>query len=212
MWSSQNNGPCCYKSDPLLWILAVTALVLSLAALLTIFIINPIPGPTPTPTPVPTPTLTPTPTPEPTPTPTPTPEPTPAGLEGIQAELTGAEGGLFPDGENIIFNTVVNDTTESISYDPATGVFTISEPGTYKVDWWVSSDGAGPAVTVNYTLEMNDAPYTTVSSPIVSGQTSGSALVTVDSAPATIALVNSTGDDIFIPSFTPVQAGIVITK
>jgi hypothetical protein len=133
-------------------------------------------------------------------------------LEGIQAEFAVADGGLFLNGANIVFNTVVNDASGNIAYNAGTGVFTITDPGNYLANWWVASDGAGPAVGVSYTLEVNGAPYTTVSSPIVSGQTSGTALITVGAAPVTVSLINSTGEDIFIPATIPVQAGITITR
>ncbi len=130
---------------------------------------------------------------------------------GIQAELVDAGGGIIPDGTNVLFDNVVNDQSGSISYDPATGEFTVTRRGTYYVDWWTAPDGAGPATSVSFAVAVNGVPYSTASSPIVSTQMSASALVTIDVAPATISLVNVTGDDVFIPSI-PVQAGIVITR
>jgi uncharacterized protein (DUF2141 family) len=110
----------------------------------------------------------------------------------------------------VLFDTL-NNSGSSISYDPATGLFTITRPGDYNVAWWVDTDGAGPATSVSFSVEVNGVPYSTASSPIVSGQLSGDALVTLNMVPATISLVNVTGDDVFVPAI-PVQAGIVIKQ
>jgi hypothetical protein len=49
------------------------------------------------------------------------------------------------------------------------------------------------------------------SSPIVTGQVSGSALITVGATPAILTLVNETGQTVNIPNI-PVQANIIITE
>ena len=45
----------------------------------------------------------------------------------------------------------------------------------------------------------------------MAGQLSGSALITIGAPPATLTLVNLTGDNVFLPE-TPVQANIVIIE
>jgi len=47
-------------------------------------------------------------------------------------------------------------------------------------------------------------------SPIVSGVVSGTAIVNVVTAPATLSLINTTGYNVFLPQ-TPVVGGISIT-
>ncbi len=131
---------------------------------------------------------------------------------GIQTELTVEEvGEVVPDGGNVLFNTVLNDQSDNITYDPATGEFTITEPGNYYVSWWFAADGAGPAANISMAVAVNGVPYSTVSSAIVSDQISGYALVTVEDVPATISLMNVTGEDMFIP-VVPVQSGMVILE
>ncbi len=134
-----------------------------------------------------------------------------SGISGIQTELIGAGGGIIPNGSNVLFDNVVNDQSGSISYNPATGEFTVTRLGTYYVDWWTAPDGAGPATSISFAVAVNGVPVSTASSPIVSDQMSASALVTVNAVPATISLMNVTGEDVFVPSI-PVQAGIVITR
>jgi hypothetical protein len=129
---------------------------------------------------------------------------------GIQASLVGAGGGTIPDGTNVLFDTL-NNLGSGIDYDPVTGVFTVTERGDYNVAWWVATDGAGPATSVSFAVFVNGVPYSTASSPIVTGQISGDALVSLTMVPATISLVNVTGEDVFVPDI-PVQAGIVIKQ
>lgn len=132
-------------------------------------------------------------------------------ISGIQAELVGAGGGIIADGSNVIFDNVLNDQSDSISYNIATGEFVITKPGNYNIAWWTAPDGAGAATSISFAIEVNGIPYSIASSPIVSVQMAANALVTIDNVPATISLVNVTGDGVFVPSI-PVQAGIVITK
>jgi hypothetical protein len=132
-------------------------------------------------------------------------------LRGIQAQLVGVEAGIIANGANVIFNTVTNDQSLNVNYNPATGEFTITGVGNYFVSWWVAADGAGAAITVSFEVELNGGAGIIGSSPIVSGQVNGTALVTVGATPAVLTLVNTTGDGVFIAA-TPVQANIVIIE
>lgn len=134
-----------------------------------------------------------------------------SGTEGIQTQLIGVGGTTIGSGDNVLFNSVLNDQSPHISYNAATGAFTIEKKGNYTVAWWFDTDGAGPAINVSFAVAVNGTPFSTASSPIVSGELSGNAFVTVETVPAVITLVNVTGEDVFIPS-TPVQAGMVITN
>ena len=121
------------------------------------------------------------------------------------------EGGSVANGAPVLFNTVLNDQSLNISYNPATGVATIVAEGNYFVTWWVATDGAGPATFVDFTLQINGSGGVSASSPIVTGQLNGSALVTVGAIPATLQLVNTTGQTVFYAT-TPVVANIVILE
>ena len=120
-------------------------------------------------------------------------------------------GFTIPDGGTVIFNSMVNDQSLNINYSLVTGQFTILAAGNYFVTWWVDTDGAEEQITVSFGLSLNGGPPNVGVSPIVTGQLNGSALVTVGAAPATLQLVNATGDNVFIP-LTPVQANIVIVE
>ena len=132
-------------------------------------------------------------------------------LRGIQAQLIGDGLGTVDDGANVIFDTTLNDQSLNISYNSVTGVFTINQVGNYYVTWWVATDGANISTIVTFAIEVDGGAGIPGSSPIVAGQVNGSALVTVGAVPATIELVNITGEPVTYP-LTPVQANIVITE
>jgi hypothetical protein len=131
-------------------------------------------------------------------------------LGGLQLQLTGLPSGTIEDGAPIPFDTLINSQTPDIIYS-GFGVFTINTNGNYFVSWWVTTDGAEAITYVNFELELNGSGVGQGSSPIVSGQLNGSSLVTVGTAPATLALVNATGTTISYGN-NPVQANIVIVE
>jgi len=101
------------------------------------------------------------------------------------------------------------DVTDAVSYDSATGLFTITETGNYYIDWWVAVDGSPIAVTIDISLVTSNGIVATSSTPILSDQMSGNALISVTEAPITFRLVNTTGNEIFIGP-TTVKANLTI--
>jgi hypothetical protein len=132
-------------------------------------------------------------------------------LSGIQAQLTDAGGEIIANDDNVVFNEILNDQSSNITYNTVTGEFIITEPGNYYVDWWFAADGAGPAINVSFAIAVDGIPFSTASTPNVSGVIAGEALVTVTTTPAIITLINVTGEDAFVP-ITPVQSNIVILE
>ncbi len=132
-------------------------------------------------------------------------------LGGIQAQRTNATGTIIPIGGNVIFDTVLNDQSDNISYNSTTGEFTITKPGNYYVDWWVSARSEEGSLYTAFTLEVNGVPYSTASSLSGIEQLSGEALLTVTTVPTTIRLVNTSDDRVIIGAL-PVQANIVIAE
>ncbi|NLM63628.1 MAG: hypothetical protein GX190_04885 [Mollicutes bacterium] len=129
-------------------------------------------------------------------------------LEGLQAILTDSTS-IIENNAPIIFNELFNDVTDAVSYDPATGLFTITENGNYYIDWWVAADGSPVAVTIDISLVTSNGIVATASSPILSGQMTGSTIISVTNAPITFRLVNTTGNEIFIGN-TTVKASLSI--
>jgi len=122
-----------------------------------------------------------------------------------------SEGAIL-NGTNIIFDTVILNTSNEITYDDTTGIFTINSPGRYLVNWWVGVDGASQLTSVVFSAESG---ATSISGSSPSGVTTlqlyGQGLFDLSSVPATFSLVNNTGDTVFLGA-SIVQADIVIEK
>lgn len=129
-------------------------------------------------------------------------------LVGLQVQLTD-ETSTIDNNSPFIFNSLFNDVTDAVSYDSATGLFTITETGNYYIDWWVAVDGSPIAVTIDISLVTSNGIVATSSTPILSDQMSGNALISVTEAPITFRLVNTTGNEIFIGP-TTVKANLTI--
>lgn len=134
---------------------------------------------------------------------------TTANLEGVQAQLQGSPGVIIADSANVIFDTIINDQSVSISYNPVTGEFTISEAGNYYIQWWVTTDGSGGPVNMIFSVFVDGISVSQGNSPIVTGQVEGDALITVSDSPVTVTLVNQTGAEVAYANI-PVQANITI--
>jgi hypothetical protein len=139
-------------------------------------------------------------------------EPKPAAFQfhSLLAQLIGAGGGTVADGASVRFDTVVNYRSPDISYNTGTGEFTLAAAGKYHVSWWIADSGAESASPASFMLQLNDGTGVVIASPITSLETAGNAMITVNAAPATLALVNASGGTVFIAS-APVQACIIIT-
>lgn len=130
---------------------------------------------------------------------------------GIQAQLTNDAAGTILDGDPILFNAVLNNANPAaITYDSATGIFTLHETGTYLVTWWVSVN-RGLARTVTFSAVINGSTSIPATSPLITGQLSGTALVTVTTAPASISIVNQSGAFVLFIGAIP-QANVTINR
>lgn len=134
---------------------------------------------------------------------------TSADLEGIQAQLQGSPGTLIEDAANVIFDTMINDQSENISYNALTGEFTILQAGNYYIKWWVVTDGSAGPVNMVFAVFVDGSSFAIGNSPIVTGQVNGEAFITVLDSPVTVALVNQTGAEVVFANI-PVQADITI--
>ncbi len=116
-------------------------------------------------------------------------------LSGVQVQLQGSSGGSVADSANVLFDVNLNSVSPNIAYAPATGVFTITEAGTYYISWWVITDGAEAETNVEFTIETSTGGAISAVSPAptVTTQLSGNALITVTTVPTTFSLVNNSG-------------------
>lgn len=132
-------------------------------------------------------------------------------LAGIQMQLIGSAQRVIDTQQPLVFDMAVNDQSPYIGYNPLTGEFILSRPGNYFVSWWVATDGSQFPNSISFSLNVNTVGYTLSSTPIVTGQLSGSSLVTVETVPTTLTLNNISPSAVALAS-TPVQANLIILQ
>ncbi len=134
-------------------------------------------------------------------------------LEGAQLQMQG-DVQTIDNNTPVIFDTIITDNSSGISYDTTTGEITITESGTYYINWWFSADGSPIATTIDLSIVTSTGEIITASNPILSGQMSGNALLDITASagsPVTVQLINTTGNEIFV-GFTTVRADLTIIK
>jgi hypothetical protein len=84
-------------------------------------------------------------------------------------------------------------------------------PGVYYIDWWVSADGieGGTALVPTFAITTSVGDNIQASSPLITGQISGNALIAVVAAPVTLQLVNATDSTIGF-GLTPIRASLSV--
>lgn len=132
-------------------------------------------------------------------------------LRGIQTDLQGGQGDQIAVDGNLIFDNILNNQSTDITYNLITGEFTLSQTGNYFVSWWVATNGSGTDTDVHFSIALDGVPFSMGASPIVTGEVSGIAFVTVGANPVVLTLINSSADVVSIGS-TPVQASLVILE
>jgi len=122
-------------------------------------------------------------------------------ISGIQVSLVNSGDAEIADNAIIVFDTVKRRVGNAISYDDA-GTFTLSQNGTYMVNWWIAADGTAQWLGTNYSLNVITASDTiqyAAASPLVTTQVAGAALIVLNEgnpAPATITLTNQSRNTI----------------
>lgn len=135
-------------------------------------------------------------------------------INALQVQLQGESEETIANGANVIYDTVIlNATTNNaITYDNTTGIFTINERGTYHISWWTNANGAKEATNIIFAAESGATSIAASSvTPLVTLQLNGQALFNITSTPATLSLVNRTGNTVFLGQ-SPVQADLTIIK
>lgn len=134
-----------------------------------------------------------------------------AQLRGVQVQLTNAGGTTIPSGANVIFNNVITDQSLNITYNSANGQFLLTSARNYYITWWIATSGANDSQSITFDVQLNGSGGIAASTPITTGQLHGTAFIAVGAAPATLSLMNITGNAVSIPS-TPIQANIIVME
>ena len=129
----------------------------------------------------------------PSPFPPVTPPTTPE-LRGMQLSLVGSSAGSVEQGACVTFDALNFNNTLGVSYTPGSGKINIGRTGTYLVNWWVGVENSQSSEVVAFALSLNGSDVATSYSDIGGGQIYGTAIVNVTSIPATLTLVNRSGE------------------
>ena len=137
-----------------------------------------------------------------------------AQIFGLQAELLNQPGEPLDDNGVVVFNRIVNQIGTDITYDTKTGKFTITQNGHYRVDWWVIVNGSDQTTGAAFALYVDNEVHSRSVAPFITSQVSGSALVTVDTAPVTLSIRNISGNQVTYEDIEniDIQANIVIME
>lgn len=130
-------------------------------------------------------------------------------LAGVQYQLLSQEPFELPTNDPVRFNTLVENTSDYITYDGASGEFTISRPGVYYVSWQARVDGAGPETVISFALDVVGVKQIVSTVGMPTSMIVDFAVIKVTSVPQKIRLVNITPSNVFFSS-TPVLANISI--
>jgi hypothetical protein len=118
--------------------------------------------------------------------------------------------------ESVIFNVEVPNSSDIVSYDNTTGLFTLNYDGDYLVNWYIGSYTFGSVSYVAFGIDVSEQyQVSTTVRPSANGQISGFAYLDDLKSGDTLSLINETGD----PAPTtitlidvPYQAAISIVK
>lgn len=132
-------------------------------------------------------------------------------LRGLEVQLQG-ETATVATGTPVIFDTLISSQSPFISYNTGTGTITITQTGVYYINWWISTDGVDGGINLTFSIVTSAGDNIRASSPLVTGQIVGNALISVIASaitPVTLQLVNVTGLTVGY-GITPIRADLTI--
>lgn len=142
------------------------------------------------------------------------------GLDGAQivSSISIYDGGTtVTNGASLVFDTITY-STGNISYNAATGIVTFNEARRYWIQGQVSNDGLpgapddDTAKPTTFALSSSQGDFLASSTLLSTGLPSGSGIIDVVVAPATLSLVNASSYGVVLPSSTSPQANIAILR
>ncbi|WP_277345848.1 hypothetical protein [Paenibacillus sp. HB172176] len=132
-------------------------------------------------------------------------------MSDILLQLELLSSGTVNTGSNIVFDTIVY-SSGNISYNVVTGVITFNEAGRYVLNWWVSTQSSFSTNGAVFALSSSQGDFLEGSSPIKTGVVPGLGVIEVSAAPVTLSLVNASTAAVFLPTFIPLKASLVIVQ
>lgn len=129
----------------------------------------------------------------------------------IQAQLQNAAHTLIANNRAILFDMVLSQSNDDITYDNTIGKFMLAPNCTYFVSWWIAIDGTDISNNLDFAVAINDIPFAIGSAPEVTCQLSGTALIPTKAVPVRLSIMNASGNTIRFAA-TSVQANIIVIK
>jgi len=128
----------------------------------------------------------------------------------MQIQMTENSGTIIKQDDVFIFDDIILELDPNITYNSASGEFTIHKPGNYAIHWWLNVDGAeGLSGTAQASILVDGELHSSSLSPVTTGQFSGHSLITVTTTPKVITLANTTSGAMRLSNL-PMQGGFLI--
>ncbi|MGG7077231.1 hypothetical protein [Clostridium sardiniense] len=133
-------------------------------------------------------------------------------ITGIGLQVEKVTQGSVDDNKNIIFDSIVNNLSSNITYDLETGIITINKNGAYYISWMISVQTALGNPALKFSIITSDGREVSSGSPMKTGEVGGFTLIEIVNAPATVKLVNKTGEMVSFATFTDVKSNLIILE
>jgi hypothetical protein len=117
---------------------------------------------------------------------------------------------IISQGENVVFNKIVESHGDLVDYNAGEGVFRLRKEAAYLVNWSVAVEGCDTKPFVRFALKVDGRTHSDAAMPITIGMLSGSALVMAKKF-TSLALTNDTDDRVRLQAVAPV-ANITIVS
>ncbi len=130
-------------------------------------------------------------------------------MSNIALQIERTQAGSVGAGANVIFDTV-RYSSGAINYNPSTGVVTFLTPGRFVLSWNVSTQTSIGSSGAVFAVVLDVNPIIS-NSPNKMGQVSGTAIVNIPTAPASVILVNY-GLSTFYSTTGPVTASLTVIQ
>ena len=114
-------------------------------------------------------------------------------------------------GANVPFDNIVY-SSGAISYNPVTGVITISEAGRYVLDWWLATQSTQSTNGTAFALSSSQGDFVEGNSPVNTGEVYGIGIIDVVTAPVTVSLVNISTATMYFSQIVPLRGTLVLVQ
>ena len=131
-------------------------------------------------------------------------------MSNVELRIERTDGGNVVPGANVVFNNVALMT--GISYNPATGVITFLQAGTYIVNWLVVTQ---TSISMNgsvFALSSSVGDFIQGNSNLKAGEVSGFGKLIVTTPGETLSLRNASTASVVYSSLVPIKAALHCLK